>query len=119
MRFRDEEGQAVLAIVVLSAVFLLGVVGLGVDGAHYYAQRQMAQTAADSAALAAITSIFNGTSTSGSTGFSASASFNCSTTDTRTPCVFARNNGFGGSADDTVTMSFPTSVSGVTLAPSS
>jgi Predicted membrane protein len=117
MRFRDEEGQAVLVVVVLSSVFLLGAVGLGVDGAHIYAQRQMAQTAADSAAIAGITSIYNGTNTTGSTAFSTGSSFTCSTTATSTPCVYARNNGFGGTAADTVIISFPTSAPGVTLSP--
>ena len=119
MRFRDEEGQAVLAIVVLSAIFLLGAVGLGVDGAHYYAQRQMAQTAADSAALAAITSIYNRTNTTGSTAFPTNAAFTCTTTDARTPCYFASKNGFGGSAADTVTIDYPGSAGapGVSLSP--
>jgi Flp pilus assembly protein TadG len=118
MRFRDEEGQAVLVVVLLSSIFLLGAVGLGVDGGHMYAQRQMAQTAADSAALAAITTIYNRTNT-GTTSFPTNAAFNCGTTDARTPCKYAANNGFGGSADDTVTIDFPGSggAPGVSLSP--
>jgi Flp pilus assembly protein TadG len=118
MRFRDEEGQAVLVVVLLSSIFLLGAVGLGVDGAHLYAQRQMAQTAADSAALAAITTIYNRTNT-GATSFPTNALFTCGTTDARTPCKYAANNGFGGSADDKVDIDFPGSggAPGVTLSP--
>lgn len=119
MRFKDEEGQAVVVVALAMSIFLIGAIGLGIDGAHLYAQRQMAQNAADAAALSAITSIFNGTNGAGSTGFSTSSSFTCSTTDLRTPCAYASKNGFGSTASDAVTISFPssTSVPGVSLSP--
>jgi hypothetical protein len=113
MRFRDEEGQAVVIVALGMSIFLIGAIGLGIDGAHLFAQRQMAQSAADASAIAGITSIFNGTYSSGPASFSTSAAFTCSTTDARTPCKSASINGFGGTADDTVTIDFPTSVPGI------
>ncbi len=108
MRYKGEDGQAVVLVALAMGVFLIGAVGLGFDGAHLYAQRQMAQTAADAAAQAGIMSIFDGTY-SGSTpaSFSTSGAFTCGTSDTRTPCAYALDNGFGGSASDTVTVDFP------------
>src|SRR5882757_204988 len=107
MRYKSEEGQAVVMVAVAMSIFLLAAIGLAIDGSHIYAQRQMAQTAADAAAQAGIMSIFDGTNSGGGAAFSTGSSFDCSTTDARTPCVYANNNGFGGSADDTVTVSFP------------
>lgn len=98
------------------SIFLLGAVGLATDGSHLYAQRQMAQAAADAAAQAGIMSVFDGTNGGTlATSFATNASFTCSTTDGRTPCAYARLNGFGGSTGDTVTIDFPTSAPGVTL----
>jgi Flp pilus assembly protein TadG len=94
------------------SIFLIGAIGLGIDGSHLYAHRQMAQTAADAAALSAIEDIYEGTYSAGGTGFSIAA-FTCSTSDTRTPCAYAAKNGFGTSASDTVAISFPGSVPGV------
>lgn len=112
---RGEEGQALVLVALAMSIFLIGAIGLGVDGSHLYAQRQMAQTAADAAALSAIQDVFEGTYTATGTGFSLS-SFTCSTTDARTPCAYASKNGFGSSANDTVAISFPGSVPGVSLA---
>ena len=91
--------------------------GFAIDGSHLYAQRQMAQAAADAAAQAGILSIFDGTSTTGTHGFSTSATFTCTATnDARTPCYYAQTmNGFSF-ANDVVTVSFPGSVPGVSLA---
>jgi hypothetical protein len=49
------------------------------------------------------------------TGTPPIASSVCTIADGRTPCVYARDNGFGGTSSDTVTLSFPATVSGVTL----
>jgi Flp pilus assembly protein TadG len=101
-------------------IFMIGALGLAIDGGQMYAQRQMAQTAADAAAQAGILSIEKGTNATSAnpfgTGATPIASSVCTTTDARTPCVYARYNGFGGAAADTVTLSFPSTVSGVTLA---
>jgi hypothetical protein len=109
---RREEGQATVLVMLAMSIFLLGAVGLATDGSHLYAQRQMAQAAADAAAQAGIMSIFDGTQM---TTFNPGDSFQCTTTDTKSPCAYARLNGFGGTTSDTVTVDFPTSAPGVTL----
>lgn len=118
MRFQEEDGQAIIIVAVAMSIFLIGAVGLGIDGAHLYSQRQMAQTAADAAATSGMMSVFNSTNTSGAAAFSTSGSFTCGTSDAKTPCVYGRNNGFGGTASDTVTIDFPGSAGapGVNLA---
>lgn len=110
MRIREEEGQATVLIALAMGIFLLGAVGLAIDGSNLFWQRTMAQTAADAAAQAAMMSIFDGTNGSGTTGFTATVGATplaCSTTDTRTPCVYAAQNGFGTTAGDSVTIYFP------------
>lgn len=98
---------------------MFGALGLAIDAGQMFAQRQMAQAAADAAASAGIMSILNGTNATATytfaTGTPPLASYVCTTADGRTPCVYARDNGFGGTAADTVTLSYPTTVSGVTL----
>lgn len=118
LHVHGEKGQAILLLVVALSLFLIGALGLAVDGGQMYAHRQMAQTAADAAAEAGIMSIFGGTNATAPSPFATGtppSAFTCSTTDGRTPCVYARRNGFGGSASDTVAVSFPASVPGVTL----
>jgi hypothetical protein len=82
----------------------------------------MAQAAADAAAQAGIMSILDGTNATASNTFATGStpipSHTCTTTDGTTPCVYARYNGFGGTASDTVTLSYPASVSGATLSSS-
>jgi hypothetical protein len=113
-----ESGQALVLVVVALGLFMFAALGLGIDGAQLYAHRQMAQAAADAVAQAAIMSILRGTNSTSTHPFSTAASFTCTvapaTLDLRTPCVYAQYNGFGTSAD-TVVVSFPTTVSGVTL----
>ena len=104
-----------LLVIVAMSIFLFGAVGLAIDGAHLYAERQMAQGAADAAAQAGIRSLFVGTNSSdvydsssnpGGHGFSTAGAFTCSPSDPRTPCYYAQTlNGFAG---DTVTVDFPT-----------
>jgi Flp pilus assembly protein TadG len=117
--FGREDGQVVILVVVAMSLFLFAALGLAIDGGQMYAQRQMAQAAADAAAQAGIMSILRGTNITSAnpfgTGTPPIASSACTTTDARTPCVYARYNGFGGTASDTVTLSFPTTVAGVTL----
>ena len=89
---KSEAGQALLLVIAAMSVFLLGAVGLAVDGSHLYAQRQAAQATADAAAQAGIVSVFNGTN---SGGLAATAAYWCTTGDNTSPCVYARTNGFG------------------------
>jgi len=108
----------VALVVVAMGLFMLGALGLGIDGAQMYAQRQMAQAAADAAAQAAVMSVVRGTNSTSTHPFSTAGSFTCTVPpaalDLRTPCVYAQYNGFGTAAD-TVTVSFPATVSGVSL----
>jgi Flp pilus assembly protein TadG len=121
--FGGNGGQAIILLVVAMGIFMMGALGLAIDGGQMYAQRQMAQAAADAGAQAGILSIMKGTNATSSypfgTGATPIASSVCTTTDGRTPCVYARFNGFGGTAADTVTLSFPSTVSGVTLSSAS
>ncbi len=114
-----ESGQAIVLVIVSLSLFLMGALGLGLDGAQMYAHRQMAQTAADAAAQAAMMSIKDGTYSTSAHPFSTAATFTCTVPpaalDLRTPCVYAQYNGFGTSTD-TVTVSFPSTVTGVSLA---
>lgn len=116
---RRESGQALLLVVLAMGIFLIGALGLAIDGSQMYGHRQMAQAAADAAAQAGIMSIFNKSNQNtpaAPSDFGTASAFTCSTTDARTPCVYARNNGFGGTAADQVTIDFPTSAPGVNLA---
>ncbi len=117
--FGSRSGQSLILVVVAMSIVLFGALGLAIDGAQMFAQRQMAQAAADAAAQAGIMSIFTGTNITSPYPFGAlpSASSVCTAADARTPCIYARNNGFGGTAADTVTLSFPAAVSGVMLSP--
>lgn len=122
-RLGPESGQVVILVVVAMSLFLFAALGLAIDGGQMYAQRQMAQAAADAAAQAGIMSILRGTNITSANSFGTGvppiALSVCTTTDARTPCVYARYNGFGGTAADTVTLSFPTTVAGVTLSSAS
>ena len=109
MKHHGEKGQAILLVLVAMTIFIIGAAGLAIDGAQMYSHRQMAQAAADAAAQAGIMSIFDGTHTTAANPFSTGAAFTCTTTDLRTPCVYARSNGFGGSVSDTVVIDFPDS----------
>jgi hypothetical protein len=117
-----EKGQALVLVVVGFGLFMFAAMGLGIDGAQLYAHRQMAQAAADAAAQAAMMSILRGTNSTSTHPFSTAAAFTCTvppaTLDLRTPCVYAQYNGFGTSTD-TVIVSFPGTVSGVTLSAAS
>jgi Flp pilus assembly protein TadG len=58
------EGQAVV-LVALVLVVLVGFVGLGIDGAHAFAQRRKANVAADAAAMAGARTLMDSKKTSG------------------------------------------------------
>jgi Flp pilus assembly protein TadG len=103
---KNETGQAAILLLVALSIFLLGAVGLAIDGANLYANWQMAQAAADAGAQAGIMSVFYGTNTAGTHQFSTSSGFPCTSSDP-TPCYYAQTrNGFNTAAD-TVTVDFP------------
>jgi Flp pilus assembly protein TadG len=114
MRRRGEEGQAFIIVVAALGLFLLGAVGLAIDASQLYAHRQMAQAAADAAAQAGMMSIYDKTNTTGTNAFTTTA-FTCTTADSKTPCLYARLNGFGSTTADVVKVDFPAADAGVTL----
>jgi len=115
MRRSRPKGQSVLLVLVALSMFVIGAMGLALDGSHLYAHRQMAQAAADAAAAAAIRSIFTGTNTAAYNNLFGAADFNCAAGSTLTPCFFAGRNGFDAANGDTIEVSFPTVVPGVEL----
>src|SRR3954447_24590480 len=110
MRRNKEKGQAILLALVAMGVFLIGAMGLAIDGANLYGHRGMAQVAADAAAQAAILSIFNGTNVGTNVfGDTTAYTHTCTAgTDVLTPCRHARTNGFGITSDDVVLVDVPT-----------
>jgi len=104
MRRTREKGQATLLVLLASSIFVIGALGLAIDGAQLYAHRQMAQTAADAAAQAGIISIFHGTNTASTYPINP---YICTSTDLITPCRYAALNGFVPSTGgDTVLVRF-------------
>ena len=87
-----ERGQAVLLVVVALSVFLFGALGIAIDGSQLYAQRQMAQKAADAAAQAGIVTILNGGTAIGTTAYY------CTSANTTSPCTYASKNTFTAGA---------------------
>jgi hypothetical protein len=122
-RRNRQEGQAIIFVVLAVGIVIAGAMGLAIDTAQIYGQRQMAQSVADSAAEAGILSIFSGTNTGNTDStqdFATTvnpAAYDCASTFATSPCKYANLN--GAATSDTVTVSFPTAVSGVSLTPNS
>ncbi|HEY3839413.1 MAG TPA: pilus assembly protein TadG-related protein, partial [Bryobacteraceae bacterium] len=116
MRRPQERGQAILMVVVAVGMTVLAGIGLMFDVSNMYAQRQMAQNAADASALAAMSSIFNGTNANNATfnntfgaiptGGGNPPRLNCGSNDHHTPCYYSRQNGFDPAFGDTVYVDF-------------
>jgi Flp pilus assembly protein TadG len=87
-RNTKERGQAVVLVILSLSIFMLGAMGLAIDGSQLYAQRQMAQSAADAAAQAGIVTIFNGGTAIGTTAYY------CTAANTTSPCTYAAKNGY-------------------------
>jgi hypothetical protein len=113
VRRPQEKGAATILVLIALSLFLIAAVGLAIDGSQLYAHRQMLQAAADSAAQAAVMSVFDKTNT-GTNNFGGSA-FTCTVTDVYTPCYYIRQNGVGTTAADKVDVDFPTVAPGVNL----
>jgi hypothetical protein len=110
---REESGQAILLVVLAMSIFMLGLLGFTIDGSHLYAQRTMAQAAADAAAQAGMMSIFDGTS--GAWGaHTPGTSFTCGAGDAAAACKYAQGMDGFNLAADTVTVT--PNPSGVTVA---
>jgi Putative Flp pilus-assembly TadE/G-like len=125
LRRRPQQGQAFLIIVLLIAFFLLAVLGLATDYTQVWAHRQMAQGAADAACQAGAADVFlKGTDPNASTDFPNppfdfswidGSTFDCSARPNSVPCKYASFNGYSGS---NVSVSFPSSLPGVSGIPS-
>lgn len=103
---RRERGQVVIMLLLAMSIFIFGAIGLAIDGAHLYAQRQLAQTAADAAAQAAMMSIFAKTNIVGEATYFPTSYFTCSGYPASTPCRYALHNGFDGTGTDIVALDF-------------
>lgn len=107
-----EKGQSTLLVVLALGLCLIAGMGFTMDISQLYSQRQLAQNAADSAALAAIMSLFDDTATGANSfgvvpnGGGNPPRLNCASNDTHTPCFYARQNGFDPSKGDTVYVDF-------------
>src|SRR6266571_6774134 len=121
-RWSSQRGQAFLAIVMFIAILLLAVLGLATDYTQVWAHRQMAQGAADAACQAGAADVFlKGTDPTASADFPGldfswiGSTFDCSAMPNSVPCQYALFNGYSGS---NVSVSFPSSLAGVSGIPS-
>ncbi|HYM12903.1 MAG TPA: Tad domain-containing protein [Bryobacterales bacterium] len=125
MRSKHQAGQAVILVLVALSLFVIGAIGLAIDGSQLYAQRQLAQNAADAATLAGMMSIFNNTNTAANNnlfgnvpnGGGNPAPLPCPANSDLTPCYFARQNGFDPANGDTVKAEFFGGASAIALEP--
>src|SRR2546422_9159515 len=120
-RWSPQQGQSFLIIVILIAFFLLAVLGLATDYSQVWAHRQMAQGAADAACQAGAADVFlKGTDPTGNipgVDFSwiDGSTFDCSARPNSVPCKYASFNGY---SESNVSVSFPSSLPGVSGIPS-
>src|SRR5204862_6236059 len=107
---KHQRGQSFFIIVVIMAVFLLGVLGLATDYTQIWAHRQMIQGAADAACQAGAADLYlkaldpAAESTYGLDFSWIGSSFDCSSKPGSPPCRYASLNGYSGA---NVAVSFP------------
>jgi hypothetical protein len=117
-RHCSESGQALVFLVLALSIFFLAAGALSVDMSNLWFHRQAAQNAADAACTAGAMDLLvdaQGGAT-GHQGFVNGAAFNCSVGSTAAPCQYAAKNGYtsnNASPGSLVSVSFPTSVTGV------
>jgi Putative Flp pilus-assembly TadE/G-like len=112
---RNESGQALVFLVLALSVFLLGAGALCVDMSNLWFHRQAAQNAADAACTAGAMDLLvdaQGGAT-GHQGFVNGTAFNCTAGSTAAPCQYAAKNGYNSGTGNLVSVSFPTTVTGV------
>jgi len=123
-RLAAQSGQTFLFIIIFIALFLIGVLGIATDYTQIWARRQMVQAAADAACQAGAADLYLqyaspdyiGNGVSFTWIGAADTSTDCSAISTSPPCKYAAFNGYSGSS---VSVSFPSSLTGVTAPPSS
>jgi Flp pilus assembly protein TadG len=103
-------GQAAI-MVTLSLIPTLGLLGLVVDIGYSYYRKQMAQTAAETAAIAAAMAVENNALTCNTAGLVCQDATACpasptlsATSNMTNGCLYAKQNGFVNSGNQTVTM---------------
>jgi hypothetical protein len=118
----SESGQAAVSLLLMLSLFLLGTLALAVDFTNVWFHRQAEQAAADSACQAGsmdLLAIAGGASLP-AMGFTSGTASNCVTSPSSTMCTYANANGYNGSgltagaASNSVSWTFPASVTGVT-----
>jgi len=122
-----EAGQASIMVVLILGTFLLAMLAFAVDLTNIWFHQQSTQTAADAACQAGamdMLTVAAGVSDP-SMGFTAGTASNCSSTSAASICKYAGFNGYSGSgfsstsASNSVSWTFPGSVTGSTAPPSS
>jgi Flp pilus assembly protein TadG len=94
---RDRQVGQAIVMVSIGTLFLMGIMGLVIDVGWGYYRKQVAQAAADSAALAAIVAAGTGTITCGSNNVVCQSSTSCSSasagTNIKAGCQYGAING--------------------------
>ena len=120
-----EAGQASVLLILILAVFLVGSLAFAVDLGGMWFHRQSAQAAADAACLAGAADLITvaGGVTPPSAGFTAGTAGDCAATPGASMCKYAAFNGYNGAglstttASNSVSWTFPSSVTGATAPP--
>src|SRR5258708_34710708 len=123
----SEAGQAAISVVLILGLFLVGVLALAVDFTNIWFHRQAAGAAADAACQAGAMDLLGKAAglTLNSAGFTPGTVGDCVSSPSATMCSYAAANGYNGAglvsgaASNSVSWTFPPSVSGVTAPPSS
>jgi hypothetical protein len=118
----DDSGQAALSISLILSMFLLAALGFSDDITNIWFHRQAAMAAADAACQAGALDMLamNSGLSLASTGFTAGTASDCAHSSSATMCAYAGFNGYSGTgltagaASNSVSWSFPSSVTGVT-----
>ena len=116
---RGDSGQVTMMLALMMGIFLMAFVGFATDYTNFWFQRQSVQSATDSTCqAAAVDLLLNAASFASSGNFTPGATaINCSTATTAAPCMIAKYNGYDATRSGTlVSMTFPTSLTGVTPA---
>ncbi|MEG9437886.1 hypothetical protein JAO29_17195 [Edaphobacter sp. HDX4] len=127
----SEAGQAIIELILLFSCLTLAGLAFGVDFANLWYHRQGTQTAADAACQAGAMDLLGkaGGLQLSSMGFTPGTPSDCVSSPSAAMCAYAKFNGYSGagakagasssSAWNTVSWTFPASVSGITAPPSS
>jgi len=117
-----QEGQAAVSLVLILGLFAIGMLGFAVDLTNMWFHRQNMRSAADAACEAGAMDMLAGASglTLTGMGFTVGTAGNCVGTPGATMCSYAAANGYSGTgltagaASNSVSWTFPSSVTGVT-----